>query len=409
MELIGASHLLVCDDSFSILKEGGILYNASEILEVGSYEKLLSKNPNSSKFYENCVLTPAFANLHTHFEFSQNAGILQYGSFESWLNSVIENREHLMDEGLEESIKQAIKKNLKSGVSFVGAISSYGYDLEILANSPLRVLYFNEAIGSKKEALPFLFSNLKERLKESQKFSSERFYPALAIHSPYSVHSELLNDVLTLAREENLPLSVHFLESSAELEWLQKGSGYFLEFFRKFFKEECKPFYNPLEFLEYFKDNKGAYFVHLLEADRTIREELKKLEAKVISCPRSNRLLNNKLLALKDFRQNGFKTIFATDGLSSNDSLSLLDELRIALYAYANEPLETLAQELILGISNYAFRDNPMGLKAGILQKGYVSDFALFKLEAKEQIPLQLILYAKEVESLYIAGKKIEF
>lgn len=407
MELIGASYVLVCDDTFSILKEGGVLYDEEGILEVGNYQELLAKNPKTSTFYEKCILTPAFANLHTHFEFSQNAGILQYGSFESWLDSVIQNREHLMDEGLEDSIKKAIRDNLKSGVSFVGAISSYGYDLEILANSPLRVLYFNEAIGSKEEALPFLFSNLKERLTQSQKFSSNRFYPALAIHSPYSVHPKLLKDVLALSSEGNLPLSVHFLESSAELEWLQKGSGYFLEFFEKFFREACKPFYTPLEFLEYFKEHR-AYFVHLLEANQEIREALKAINAKVISCPRSNRLLNNKMLSLKDFKENGFKTIFATDGLSSNDSLSLLDELRIALYAYINEPLETLAQELILGVSNYAFKDNPMGIKAGILQKGYVSDFALFKLEAKDQIALQLILYAKEVEALYIAGKKIE-
>lgn len=407
MNVVGADFLLVCDEAFSIVEKGGILYDKDSILEVGDYECLAKKAKGEKKYYKDCVLTPALANLHLHLEFSQNQGILKYGSFEVWLNSVIENRDILMGENLQSAMQKEIQRLLKSGVGFVGAISSYGYDLEILAQSPLRVLYFNEVIGSKPEMLDILFENFLVRLKASEMLQSSRFYPAVAIHSPYSVHSVLLQKVLTLTTAKNLPLSVHFLESKAEREWLTNAKGYFLEFFKKYFQTSMLPFYTISDFIQAF-EGRGAYFVHCLEATKEELESIKKGGGKVISCVRSNRLLNNRLLDLDLCLKLGISPIFATDGKSSNESLSLLDELRIALYAYSYYNLEELAKILWLGVTYYAFKDNILKLQGGSLKQGYLPDFALFELQGvREQIPLQLLLYAKEAKSLYISGKKV--
>ena len=156
MYLIGADYLLLCNEDFSIIKNGGIYFNENEILEIDTYENLQNKPTKSQKYYQNCVITPALTNLHIHLEFSQNEGSLKFGNFGKWLDSVIENRESLMDSSLQLQMQNTIQTLLQSGVGFVGAISSYGYDLEALANSPLRVLYFNEAIGAKVEALDML-------------------------------------------------------------------------------------------------------------------------------------------------------------------------------------------------------------------------------------------------------------
>ena len=97
-------------------------------------------------------------------------------------------QEKLMGVNLKTAMQQGITECLRSGVGFVGAVSSYGYDLEVLADSPLRVLYFNEVIGSKIEVLDILFQNFLARLQDSKSVQNERFIPAVAIHSPYSVH-----------------------------------------------------------------------------------------------------------------------------------------------------------------------------------------------------------------------------
>ena len=81
-----------------------------------------------------------------------------------------------------------------------------------------------------------LFADFKDRLNIAKKYKSSTFIPAIAIHSPYSVHPFLVRETLNLARAENLPVSSHFLESYEEFEWLHKDEGSFVEFFQKLFK-----------------------------------------------------------------------------------------------------------------------------------------------------------------------------
>lgn len=409
MQIIGADFVVICNSAFNVLKKGGICFDGTGIIEVDSYIHLCKKYPNASSiFYDSCAITPALANLHLHLEFSQNEGILEFGDFGEWLNSVVRKREELMDNNLDSYMQDGIMQCLKSGVGFVGAISSYGYDLKHFVSSPLRVLYFNEIIGSKEEALDVLYQNFLARLIESQNIAKTHpnITPAIAIHSPYSVHPKLLQKALTMAKEQNLFLSVHFLESLAEKEWLESNQGYFKDFYKIFFGRDMQSFYKSVEFLEYFKGFKNVYFTHCLEADATILESIKTSKGKIISCPKSNRLLNNKILDLNALFKRGIPLCLATDGKSSNDTLNLLDELRIALFAYADIPLESLAKALLLSVTRNPFVNTPFNL--GSLEVGNLSDFAIFKLpKTQEFLAQNLILYAKEAYALYINGKEV--
>ncbi|WP_297810909.1 aminofutalosine deaminase family hydrolase [uncultured Helicobacter sp.] len=412
MQIIGADFVVLCDAEFRILKQGGICFNTQEILAVDSYQNLCEQYQGiPAQYFESCAITPALANLHLHLEFSQNEGLLHFGEFGKWLDSVIENREVLMQEkltgvSLKTAMQQGIQECLQSGVGFVGAVSSYGYDLNVLADSPLRVLYFNEVIGSKVESLDILFQNFLMRLEDSKSIPSRNLIPAIAIHSPYSVHSKLLEKVLQIATKEKLPLSVHFLESFEEKEWLESGKGYFQEFFKKFFGNKVTPFYTMQSFLEFFKDIQNTYFVHCLEADSSVLEKIAKLQGKIITCPKSNRLLNSKFLNISALKKYGIPFCLGTDGKSSNNTLCLLDELRIALFAYPSETLESLARELLLSVTRNAFLNTPF--KLGTLQVGNLADFALFKIpKTKEFLAQNLILYAKEAMALYINGVEV--
>lgn len=407
MQIIGADFVVLCDAEFRVIEKGGIGFESGEILTIGSYATLCEQYPNvPCNYYESCAITPALANLHLHLEFNQNEGLLHFGDFGKWLNSVIANREYLMNADLESAMKQGIQECLQSGVGFVGAISSYGYDLEILAESPLRVLYFNEVIGSKVEALDILFQNFLARLQDSKSLQDKRFTSAVAIHSPYSVHPKLLEKTLGIVRAENLPLSVHLLESQAEKEWLESSSGYFKEFYQRFFGSDAQAFYSVQSFLEFFQNIKNTYFVHCLEADSSVLATIASLQGKIISCPKSNRLLNSKFLNLQSLKQYKIPFCLGTDGKSSNDSLSLLDELRIALFAYPNEPLELLARELLLSVTRNAFLNT--NFKLGVLKVGNLADFAVFKMpKTKGFLAQNLILYAKEAKALYINGLEV--
>lgn len=413
--ILGASCVFVCDENFSILDDGGVLFECdplseeNHILEIANYDLLKTKYPHLPHFFQtDCVLMPALSNAHIHFEFSNNQSELLYGNFRDWLTSVIAQRENLLT-NTNESIQREIELQLKSGVASVGAISSYGYDISLLANSPLRVTLFNESIGSNPQTIDFLYSNLQERLEECQRFKSIKFHPALAIHSPYSTHYVLAKRVVQLAEKENLKMSCHFLESEEERQWLYLKKGWFQDFFASSLHlQNAKPSMDAYEFLSLFQ-NISPLFVHCLFANEDILRKISKIQGWIACAPRSNRLLNNQYLNLEALKRVKIPPIFTTDGLSSNYSLNLIEEIRQAFFGYVHLDATQLAKDLILGITRYPAL--ALGLPNGELFKGAYADLALFEckgIEKSQQKALHFILHTQtQVKELYIKGEKI--
>lgn len=413
IELIGASKVFVCDEKFEIITDGGVVFEVSDkdgldckILKVGKYNEL-TKEYLSGTFYHDSVIIPGFVNAHIHFEFGNNRSSFEFGSFPRWLTSVMKKRNEVLS-SIQACIETSIIEQLRSGVSSVGAISSYGYDLEILANSPLRTVYFNEAIGSNPSTIDSVYDNFLLRYSSSKKFTSHKFKPAIALHSPYSLHSTMAKKVLELAKKDDVPTSTHFLESQEEREWLGYEKGWFEQFYKDILNISFpKPLYKRDEFLELF-EGLSTLFVHCLFATPKDFKNISKNGSYVVSCPRSNRLLNNKFLDLSLLEQANIKPIFATDGKSSNYNLNMLDELRIALFGYVNSDLEELSKALILGAN--ANPAKALGLNVGKLEIGRYPDIAVFEcleISKSSQAPLHFLLHSKEVKKLYINGKII--
>lgn len=406
IQLIGASAVISCNKHFEIIRNGGILFSEDKILKVGDFASMQSPKIQG-KFYESCVITPAFINPHIHFEFSGNVSTLKYGNFGVWLDSVMKHRVILQCN--ENAIKGAIKEVLRTGTGTVGAISSVGADLEALSTSPLKVMYFNEIMGTNEDKLDDAIESFDSRAKKARLLETPRFKSGIALHSPYSLHPKLADYAINKARKQKMLVTTHFLESREELLWLDYGKGYFREFFGRHFGDfQARPFYSKRDFMELFSQV-PTLFTHCLYLNNDDFELLQKLDSDIISAPRSNRLLNNRyfdFFKAKDFK---FRLILATDGKSSNNSLSMLDEARAALFAYEKFDINALAKEILLGITrNVAKR---FGFNNGILERGKASDFAVFKIKdiaASRQIPLHFLLHAKEVSDLYINGKRIE-
>ena len=127
---------------------------------------------------------PGLINTHVHLEYSANKGSLRFGDFVPWLESVIKNRESLQASVTPELISKTIDGMIKSGTTTFGAISSFGLDMQECANCEATVVYFNEALGTKPDAIDALFADFKERLSMSEAHKSGKFIPAISIHSP---------------------------------------------------------------------------------------------------------------------------------------------------------------------------------------------------------------------------------
>ena len=376
------------------------------IQAIESPEVLQKKYPDAQiiQTEKNSILYPGFINTHVHLEFSANKTSLQYGSFMPWLHSVIEHRDDLMGACDNAMMQKECEEMLRSGITTFGAISSFGNELEVCEKTPQRVVFFNELIGSNAMYADMLYGDFMERVKASQSCEeSSRITPAVAIHSPYSVHPIILQKAVNVAKQNNLPLSAHFLESQAEREWLEKGTGELKGFFEKFFNTST-PVTNIEEFMHAF-DTYPTHFTHCVQATKEELDYLTDKGHSIAHCPRSNRYLGCGRLEIEDL---DLPYSVATDGLSSNDSLNIFDELRAALMLHHVAPMQELASTLIKSVTSDAA--DILGLNCGRIAEGKLADFAVVTLKEEpkreEEIALWSILHTKEVSEVYIEGNK---
>lgn len=409
MYIISAKYIFLCDEKFSILENKAFVFE-DKILELGELEELKKRYPKAKliKTSPNCVILPAFINPHTHLEFSANSTTLHFGEFLTWLKSVIKSRSMLNEQAKEELILTNIQKMQKSGIGTIGEISSFGSDLNPCVKASqngMRVIFFNEILGINEAQIQDKKQEFLTRFENSLKFKDEFFMPAISVHSAYSTHPELAKFAINLAKKQKLLISTHFLESKAENAWLKEAKGGFKEWFKNF-TPNPKPLYKVGEFIQLFKGIRTLFThcVYLKEMDL-----LDKNLHSITHCAFSNRLLSQKTFDLKKALKSGLNIHLGTDGLSSNISLSILDEMRANLLVHTNFDLLKLAPKLLQMATLYPAK--ALNLNLGEIKQGKIADFSVFELGEcdKEQAPLQFILNAKEVQKLFIKGKECKF
>lgn len=195
------------------------------------------------------------------------------------------------------------------------------------------------------------------------------------------------------------------MESPEEFEWLHKDEGGFVDFFKNFLGQE-KAVTKPMEFLNQFKGVDDLSFTHCVEASDNDLKKIKELNAFINHCPTSNRFLNNTKLSLNRVIENKIPFTIGTDGLSSNNSLSMFDELRNALMIHNDINITKLSKMLIIAATKNG--SDALGLNKGVLQKEKDADFIALRLpdkvEDEDDLYMNIILHTKFVEKTIIGG-----
>jgi cytosine/adenosine deaminase-related metal-dependent hydrolase len=399
-----------------IFKSGEILQNKAllfgeKIEKIDSLESLKRDFPDVEEveIRPNSLLMAGLINSHIHLEYSHHTTEYDYGSFMGWLNSVVRNFPTLTQSISEEKMRESLKLALKSGTTTVGAISSLGLDLDVLKDSPIRKVVFNEIIASQPHQVDSFYQLFLSRLERSEELKDRKFSPAIAIHSPYSVHKIVSKKVVELAVEKNYPLSLHILESKAERDWLDSESGEFRDFYLKQYgvARRVSQIDEVLELLQ----KKRSLLVHGVYLNCDELKEISKAGHTVIHSPISNRLLGGDRLDLEKLEEKKIDWALATDGLSSNYSLNLFEEMKIALFLHNRRDLESFATQLLLSATETPA--DILGLNSGRVEVGKDSDLILIDLEdwefdRVEKIALHTVLKGGNVYRSYIFGEEVE-
>lgn len=401
MKILLADAIVTSD---AILRDHGIVFDTA-IVEIAPADSLKERYGSAcTDLGEGSVVFPGLVNAHVHLEFSANRSTLTYGAFMPWLSSVIAHRDDLINDCHDECIGSAIHAMLKNGITAFGAVSSYGFDLAPCAEAPQKVVYFNELIGSDPAMADALYANFQERLFASQEVEREGFHPAIAIHSPYSVHRILIQKALSHAKTHKLRTTAHFMESPAEREWIDTDGGDFKPFFENFLRQS-RAANTAEEFLSYFETH-PTLFTHAVQANETELRTIADAGHTLIHCPISNRLLGSGVLDLSRLDRMGIRWVCGTDGMSSNYTLDLFEEMKASLFLHPQNDLLELSQQLWRSVTEDAA--SALALNCGTIAAGYDADLVVAHVDYPigDDLYLHLITLPRTIHAVYIQGEQ---
>ena len=391
-----------------ILESSAVLFD-KKIVKIDSLENLKNDFPKAEilETRPNSFLMAGLINSHTHLEFSHHQTEYDYGTYINWLNSVVKNFQNLSEKISSDKIESTLQDMIKFGTTTIGAISSQSLDFEALKNSPIRKIIFNEIIASQPHQVDSLFQLFLGRLEESENLKDEKLIPAIAIHSPFSVHKIVVKKVLEIAKKHKYLVSAHFMESQAERDWLDNESGDFYDFYMQNYGV-AKKSTSAEEFLNQFDEVK-TIFTHCNYANKSELEKIAQKNHSISHCPVSNRLLGSQTLDIQTLNEKNIAWNISTDGLSSNFSLNLFDELRTALFTHNFEDVENFAFSLLNSVTKVPAKQ--LGINSGDISTGKDSDMILIELKEEfaqiDKIPLHIILKSYPIYQTFIFGKKI--
>ena len=342
-----------------ILIEGNRFKKISENIEDEDAEIISCKDK---------AIFPAFYNCHTHMPMTLLKGLTDEKELMQWLKEDIWPREAKMKpHDIYVASKFAILEMIKGGIVFCNDMYQFPEETMkaidemgirgVVSKPEVNVTYTPEEFEEKKKkVLEFMdYPNINEN----------RIIKGISCHSIYTLSEEFLKFYSELAKKNNMRIHIHACETQKEIDDCQKA-------------HHCTPI-EYLEKLGLLTDKTIlAHSVHLTEKDMDI---IKKYDCKVAHCPISNFKLKSGMMAFQKLHQKGITVTLGTDGSASNNSLSILQEMKVcALNAktQAKDSKAGSAEDILKAATVNGAK--AFGIDAGEIKEGKLADFILFDL-----------------------------
>lgn len=282
----------------------------------------------STEFYAG-ALCAGFVNAHCHLELSYLRGAIEqgtgFGGFAAAIGRV--RGSYDMDERLR-SIAAADAAMWEQGVQAVGDIVNGTTSYPTKSRSQIIYRNFAELFGLKSDV-----DAIAELLRCPDTIPTP--------HSIYSLQDNPFRAVATMAGCEQ-PLSVHFMESDDESA-LFRGEGSLAAWYERMgwqcdFLHYGSPATRLVESLDAKQRLLLVHACCVTEQDVELIDNHFEQSVAWVLCPRSNRYISGLQPPLHLLRRKGALICVGTDSLASNDSLSIIEELKM----FSDVPLAEL-------------------------------------------------------------------
>ncbi len=314
---------------------------------------------------EGMIILPSFANSHTHAAMTLLRGYADDLELFDWLSNYIWPLEaKLTEEDVYWGSRLACLEMIKSGTTCFNdmywhtqATARAVEDSGIRAVLAQVFIDQNDSLQAKKQIKKAeeFFSNNKD---------SQRISYALGPHAIYTVSSTSLKWIKSYAEEEDILIHIHLAETKKEVDDCLAEHGM-----------------TPVEYLQSLglisERSLLAHCVWLSDRDIDLISDS---GATVLHNPVSNLKLASGYFPLKKLKDKGVRIAIGTDGCSSNNNLSSLEEIKFAamLPKFNNmDPKLYPASDVFFDATTASFES--MRINAGKIEEGKLADFILIK------------------------------
>jgi len=344
MRKISASYIFTGKEK--LLKNGVLLLDdEGYVVEVQDTKGNLREIPMLE--YYNGIICPGFINAHCHLELSYMRGMLQKTeNTVGFIKQMLQKRGSLNGNIIEE-IARADKEMQLNGIVACGDICNT--EDSFITKAKSRIIYYNfiEVLGLKDNEAKIKIEKAKQLAISA--ISSDAGPASIAPHASYSVSLSLYNEIKLIAECNNSIISFHNQESLEEdaLFGNKKNELYkYLEIFglnKNTFPKTNKSSFGSIA--QYLPKKNNILFIHNVFTKKEDVELAQKLFPKHfwIFCPKSNLHISNCLPDINIFKDEN-RICLGTDSLASNNTLSILEEMKLLQANFPLLSIETLLQ-----------------------------------------------------------------
>lgn len=280
--------------------------------------------------YYNGVIVPGFINSHCHLELSELKNRFESKKgLPAFLENVFEYKRSETSGRTIDAIELHDELMYKNGIVAVGDISNNENSIPVKKKSKIFYYNFIEAIGLNPDAqnIYYKFSKVKRAFDQNQLQSS------IVPHAPYSVSSDLFKLIKSETKSDSI-ISIHNQETESETEMFLNKSGDLFNKLKKLgvYLDNWEPTkMNSLEsVIDKLPLKNNILFVHNTFSTQADIELISKkcLNPFWCLCPKSNLYIENTLPNIRLFLAKSDRVVLGTDSLASNNTLSILDEIK---------------------------------------------------------------------------------
>lgn len=322
------------------------------------------------------ICMPGLINLHTHLSMSIFRETLDGYTLQDWLTDKIWPME---DKLTNEDIYYA---SLLSCIEMISTGTTLANDQYFMAEDTIKAacdigmrLQVTRTVNDVAELGNLRLKELEELIRKfNHKYDNITLN--VGIHGLYTTKEDTLKKSIKIAKENNLPVHMHFCENTKET-------------------EEIKEEYNvesPVDVLEEHFTETNNILAHVVKVTDEEIERLAKLNVSVAHCPVSNLRLGCGIAKIQKMKDNGINVGLGTDGQGSGSNLDLFEAMKFTGLLQKGEfenPKNMESYEILkMATVNGA---KALGVQEilGKIEEGMKADLILIDLNKETTMPMR--------------------